>query len=417
MADPLKKICLVSTGHLSTNPRALKAADALAAAGFDVRVVTINYDPSKWRVDQALMASRRWVYQGVKVPAQGFSRGLWLRSALRQKLYLNCGILRRRPRGPELALSRYLPQLTRLAGTEPADLFIAHSVQAMPATVAAARQWQAKAGVDFEDIFSGMKSFTAPQTWHDEVAAAVEKKYISEWDYMTAASPGVAAAVAKRYGCPLPVVVLNVFPLAERPAMPPARDRPGPLRLYWFSQTIGGDRGLTDAIRAMGMLPAGSVELHLRGSCAADVQYLLRRLLDENKVSSQALVFHPLASPEQMIALAAEFDVGLGLEEPVSENRIICMTDLCTNKVFTYLLAGLALAATSEKDSHEVYDGAGFVYPHGQPEKLAAGLRRWQENPAALRAAKAKAWQLGETRYNWDSEKIKLVAAVKQTLN
>ena len=390
----------------------LKEADTLAAAGFGVRVVTVNFDPAKWAVDQALMAGRRWQYEGVTV-----SRGLWLRSALRQKLHLNCGVLRRRSGGPELALNRYLPQLVRLAGEKSADLYIAHSVQAMPAAEAAARQWRAKAGVDFEDLYSGMKAFKSPPTRSDEVAATVEKKYIFQWHYLTAASSGVAAAVAQRYDCPLPVTILNTFPLAERPPVPPVRKRAGPLRLYWFSQTIGSDRGLTDAIRAVGMLPPGSVELHLRGRYAAGMEEFLRRLLAENKINPQALFVHPPAAPERMITLAAEFDVGLALEEPISENRVICMNDLCTNKVFTYLLAGLALAATSVNDEKEVYDGAGFVYPHGQPEKLAAGLRHWLEHPADLRAAQAKAWELGATRYNWELEKEKLVAAVKNVLN
>ena len=33
------RICVVTAGHLSTSPRMLKAADALHAAGYHVRVV------------------------------------------------------------------------------------------------------------------------------------------------------------------------------------------------------------------------------------------------------------------------------------------------------------------------------------------------------------------------------------------
>src|SRR5206468_8520292 len=39
----MARICIVTAGHLSTCPRMLKAADALAAAGHRVRVVSARY--------------------------------------------------------------------------------------------------------------------------------------------------------------------------------------------------------------------------------------------------------------------------------------------------------------------------------------------------------------------------------------
>src|SRR2546422_9615422 len=65
-------------------------------------------------------------------------------------------------------------------------------------------------------------------------------------------------------------------------------------------------------------------------------------------------------SPDSLVRLAAEYDVGLALEVPISENRIICMNDLCTNKVFTYLMAGLAVAASTLGEGATLYEGAGF---------------------------------------------------------
>ena len=53
-------ICVVTAGHLSTCPRMLKAADALYAAGWRVRMVSASH--SAWAVaaDRAARATRRW---------------------------------------------------------------------------------------------------------------------------------------------------------------------------------------------------------------------------------------------------------------------------------------------------------------------------------------------------------------------
>ena len=51
IADPRRqmirpgRITVVTAGHLSTCPRMLKSADALAADGYDVRVVATHHEP------------------------------------------------------------------------------------------------------------------------------------------------------------------------------------------------------------------------------------------------------------------------------------------------------------------------------------------------------------------------------------
>lgn len=414
--DNSKRVCLVTTLHISYNPRLVKEADALTEAGYDVRVVAVNREPAKWKLDQLLMTDRRWRLDALAAQRRGRGRFTWLHSTLRQQLRLRWSFLRANRAGRELALSRYLSGVTKLARRERADLYVAHSVEAMPAAVAAARRWRAKAGVDFEDLYSGMHPLNQPPDLRQKLVEAVEADCVRDMAHLTAASPGVADAVARIHRCPRPAPVMNVFPLTYRPATRPPARPDGPLRAYWFSQVIGHDRGLANAIRAVGLLPRGSVELHLRGSCDAERERRVRALAEECNVPREQLILHAPERPERMVTLAAEYDVGLALEEPVTANRIICMDDLCTNKVFTYLLAGVALAATSAGEEREVYEGAGFVYPYARVEALAAGWRRWLDDRVALQRAKDIAWRLGTERYNWETEKPNLVAAVGASL-
>ena len=54
------RLALVTAGHLSTCPRMLKAADALAEEGYDVEVVSTRSTAWAVEADLALLAERRF---------------------------------------------------------------------------------------------------------------------------------------------------------------------------------------------------------------------------------------------------------------------------------------------------------------------------------------------------------------------
>lgn len=415
-ADPdLKRVCFVSSAHISYNPRLVKEADALAAAGFDVRVVALNLEEEKWAWDQSIMAKRQWRLDLVAVQRNGLGHTRSLCAALRQRWCQLAAQAFASDAYRVRAFSRHAPELASLAGEEPADLFIAHNLPALPAAARAARRWGARVGYDAEDFHSGMRRLDLPPAHEDELAERIELDYLPRCDHLTAASPGVASAIADMGVRRKPTVVLNVFRLRDRPFRRPLRSEDKPLRLYWFSQVIGADRGLEDAVRALKQLPPGSVELTLRGRCDDEARRYLARLIHESGVDQRAILIKDPEPPDTLVRLAAQHDVGLALERPISQNRIICMDDLCTNKVFTYMMAGLAIAATATRDGGPVYSGAGFSYPSGDAASLAAGLRKFLEEPATLQLAKDKSWELATTRYNWEHEQKAFLSAVHLT--
>jgi transketolase len=53
----MARICIVTAGHLSTCPRMLKAADALAEAGYRVRVVSVRH--TQWATEADRDVRRR----------------------------------------------------------------------------------------------------------------------------------------------------------------------------------------------------------------------------------------------------------------------------------------------------------------------------------------------------------------------
>jgi glycosyltransferase involved in cell wall biosynthesis len=407
------RVCLVTTGQPSTNPRLVKEADALAASGYAVDVICAYWVDWASDADRALLTSRRWspAYVG---SANGFGR-LWRRvrhAASREGLSFFGGNAMLQ----EASVSRVAPDLRRAALARPADLYVAHNLGALPAAAAAARRHRGRIGFDAEDFHSGERPHAVPATSIDRAVEAIERRYLPLCDYTTAASPGIAEAYATKYRIPCPTTILNVFPRAHRPAT--FRERRAddePLRLYWFSQTIGPQRGLEDAVDAMGQLGQVPVELHLRGSWQEGYRERIVERCRARGVDPARVISHDPASPDEMVRLAAPCDVGLALEHPVSRNREICLT----NKIFTYLLAGVAVAATATDGQAAVLPRLGeaaFAYRPGDASALAAGLHCWWKDRGRLEAARRAAWRLGEREFNWDIEQTTFLRVVERAL-
>jgi glycosyltransferase involved in cell wall biosynthesis len=297
-----------------------------------------------------------------------------------------------------------------------ADIYVAHYAGALAAAGEVARWRGVLLAFDAEDFESGYYEYKSGPRAIDKLTEEIEREYLPDCCYVTAASAGIGAAYAAKYGIAEPTTVLNVFPRSERPPAFRETDAKAPLKLHWFSQTIGGDRGLEDVIGAMAMLQGAKIDLHLRGRCASGCREQLLQLAKNRGVDPATIKFSPPAFSEDMIRVSAEYDVGLALEKAASPNRDLCLT----NKIFSYLLAGNVVAATStagQKPMVEKLGSAGFLYEPGDCEALARGLRVWHDDRVQLDQARRMAWSLGTNTFNWDVEKKKLMEVVDSVLN
>ncbi len=214
-----RRICLVTPGHLSTNPRLVKEADALMAAGHEVSIVSARFIPWADAADGEF-ENRPWRIRKVAFgPMAGRARHVI------QSLRRRAGLLAYKIFGlcPELAFHPVIPALTRAARAAKADLYIAHNLAALPAAYRAAKRHGAKLGFDAEDFHSGELNDTPENALRIRLTRELEQRYLPHCDYLTAASPGIAKAYADTYGVQLPTVILNVFPKADAPAAPTTR--------------------------------------------------------------------------------------------------------------------------------------------------------------------------------------------------
>lgn len=400
-----RRVCLVTQTHVSLNPRLVKEADALTAAGHDVRVVALDLVDAHAGRDRDLLRGRAWRLESIRVPRRdGRAPIAYHQIAARQKAaraLFDAGL--HADSIASRALSRYLGPLTRAAAREPADILVAHNLPALPAAARAAQRLGARLAFDLEDFHSAELPDDAGYDRERALVTAIERRYLPRCALLSASSEGIADEIAHRYGVRRPVVVLNTFPLGDREIEPPPpheRMGEGP-SLYWYSQVIGPTRGIEQAVQALARLPFAA-HLHLRGLIGDGFARTLQDLATSLGVADRVHVL-PYAPPDALVALAAQHDVGLAMEQPDTLNRAIC----ATNKLFTYLAAGLAIAATDTPGQRRILEsapGAAFLYPPGDVGALAAGLQRLLSTPSALAAARRASAAAARARFSWEHD-------------
>lgn len=410
------RVCLVSPGHIASNPRLVKEADTLAEAGYQVRVVAGDYMAAIRPLDHSLLAHVSWQWETVGL---GDRVGYKMRR-IRQELAKQCvktGLL-----SLPLATLAHSPMSLRLAqaaATEPADLYIAHCLAALPAAAHAARIHQAKLGFDAEDFHVGELIDTPENQTEITIRDYLERTLLPQCDHLTSASPGIAAAYAKRYGVKM-IPILNVFCRDDADQKLSTLQRgdctadPSTMpSLYWFSQTVGSGRGLEAMIQAIGKMKH-PVRLYLRGLISDEYRNKLYELAQAEGVKHQFFIL-PSAPPDEMVSLAAAHDIGLSLELNTPLNRDICLT----NKVFTYLAAGLPVilsCTTAQIELAKNLGDAAILVNLDRPNEIAIALDKLFSVPKKLSKAKRMARKLGRSPYSWNFEKEKLLHSINELL-
>lgn len=405
-----RRVCIVSPGNLASNPRVLKEADALHEAGYDVTAVVCNYTASLKSFDDDIVAKVPWsivrVSRLAREPYLQRAASLIGRALSKAALGVPLSIAVSAYGGPAQALSR-------AARAIPADLYIAHYIAALPGTADAARHNGGMLGFDAEDFHSGEGTGGPKEDFRMAMVRTVEGACLPSCSYMTTAAPLIGEAYRSLYGVSS-TTLLNVFPLVML-TVPPGREaghqRSGTLRVYWFSQTVGPDRGLQEFMRAMARAKT-QVSLDIRGGDRSGHGETLIALARELGVAERVRLL-PTASPAEMVNLAAPYDLGLSLEPITSENRSLCLG----NKIFTYLLAGVPVMMSDTPAqtalAADLGDAAILVSLADAPA-IAQALDHLAASPETIDGAKVAALRLGRQRYNWDVEKQALLASVER---
>ena len=400
MTTRTPRICISVSGHLSGCPRMVKAATALAEAGYDVHVVSTSHIPRLREYDASLGASQQWTWEAVEW-GRDVNQVLWLRSGVAHRLAMAAATAV----GPDhvplnvaaAAYSRPHAQLVARLKRIDADLYYGGAGGGIAAAAIAARRRGVGYAIDVEDFHSAENASLIRARSRAALASRIERDVLPGARFVTAGSAAIADAYQQRHRVPV-TAVCNTFPLPPRPPALAPRNS-GPLRLYWFSQTIGDGRGLEDVIRAIGASRLDA-ELHLRGTSANGYVERLR-LFALSNAPRLKLHIHAPAPPQQMIDLCAGYDVGLAVEPGTSENNALALS----NKALTYVLAGLPLVISDTPGHRPLIDTlrrAAVVYQPGDIAQLAGALTHIATDGGWHSNARADAWQAAVSRWHWE---------------
>lgn len=397
-------ICIASALPLSRNPRVVREARSLAAAGFDVTVATLENKPRPEAFDQELLEGARFHLATSRLPQslRGESLSIAERAAtwVARKL-TRVGVQSAYALGPVSRLQRFLEG-------SPARLTIAHLEIASYVAIRLLSQGR-RVAADFEDWYSKDLLPAARRYRPLPLLRRIERTLMRSAAYVSTTSNAMAEALTAEYGGNVPVVLTNSVPL--RTFHQRSREASSVPSMIWFSQTIGAGRGLEEFIGAWSRSKEAST-LTLLGDCDASYRDHLLALVPEAR--RPMMRFLARVSEGQLAQIVSSHDIGLALEPGSPPNKNLTIS----NKVLLYLSAGLAVVASPTAGQREVLSnaaGAGLLFRSEDSEAVCAldGLLQDREQ---LRLMQSAARRAAEHRYCWENEEPKLLDAVHRAL-
>lgn len=385
---------------MASNPRALKEVSTLVKLGHEVTVVKSEFEnwtkPLERKIEETVMGVK-WL----KIPTSRRSLK-WMLATIVHKLSGYLLNIRDSQRLLAYSLDKrsFLIEWALFGIKDKPRVIIAHNPGAFLPAVAFARKTGAKLGLDIEDFHPGETD--------DPVASRRLKQLmvnsVSEATVITAASPMILDRTLKLDLYRVPrrqAVIQNVFSLSLQPTFKELPDVP--LKLIWFSQNVGLDRGLQDIIKALDLITIPKIHLTILGNCSVEVRKTLESLLLNN---FHVIDFVSPVSEPILLEICSEHHIGLAVEPGFSINNRIAMS----NKLFTYLLAGNAIVASNTPAQEDFLlrnPGSGCVYQIGDVEGLAYVLRELAANMEKIHSIKADNYKLAGEILNWECESKK----------
>ena len=247
----------------------------------------------------------------------------------------------------------FFTEFQKIIKKEKADLYVGHTLGALPIASWAANYSSSKFAFDAEDYHRAEDTDEEKNVY----AKKLENKYLNNTAYISAASPFIADHYKINYPTKEVITINNYFPYLELGNAGVMATKK-PIKIVWFSQTLGTNRGIVEFLSLLTTRSPKKYELHLRGAHDENVKNAILTTVDKGWQNN--IFFYQQCPPEELHAWLYSFDVGLAIEPGFCLNNSIAIS----NKIFQYLTAGLAIIATATTGQKWVMDQcprAGFI--------------------------------------------------------
>ena len=395
----MSRILIITPKQPSGNPRMRKAADALATAGNTVHVLYAFNANWATQADVEILAQAQWTWERIGGHPRD-AKFTYFISRLMRKLAESLGMTK-------YAMCRsYSKYVARGMAWKP-DLVIGHNPGALGPLVEMGNKLNVPMLFDAEDYHRGEFHIGSQESLRVQ---KLEDDCIPQITAMTAASPLIAKAYEALYPQHQVTTINNAFPKKNQPVLPTSET--GPLKIIWFSQVVGLDRGLAEFLQGMQHAKNVPIQLNVLGLCSNDVQ---QHLLGSVPSELHQITLYPPMAESALFEFIAEHEIGLALEVPTTQNREICRT----NKLYSFTLTGchmLISKTPAQEQFLREFPDAGELIDLNHPKTIAEPLGEAFEKRDELLQKRQRAWQLGDTELNWEVESEVLVGFVHQYL-
>ena len=405
----MKRICLVGHGQPARNPRLVRDADCLSNLGYDVTVITPRILKAWVNYDEEIISKASWKYIYLDFIDSPFNKLYWQYIRVRNRVSRAISYNFTSEYIVASAVAYLNQELFIEASKVKADLYIAHQQQALPAAAWAAKKNNSKFAADIHDLLSDCPS----EPTH--LFRILEEYYLKECVYISTMSSVAAQRLMEANNLSSqPIVRYNTQRIEDRYGIshPDRRESRETIEIYWFGQTIGYHSRADQVLKSIPLL-CKPVKLILRGNPNLEFVNYLENLAKELNISD-CLKIEPTASPKYMVNLAAKHDILLGSQP---ENDFFHQMAI-GNKVFTGMMAGLALALTdtiAHRQFINDHPNCGFLFPDQDEFVLAESLNRIIASDSLLMEMKMNSWDLASSFFNCEEE-CKLYGSLVSTL-
>jgi len=301
-----------------------------------------------------------------------------------------------------LRLVRLVGRTARLVAVAkhlgPANVVHANDLDTLPAGYVLARRWSARLVYDAHELYSEFEASPPPLT--RRLTLALEGGLARRADAVVTVSEGLAAELLRRLRLRrAPLVVVNAPTREERPLHVFER---GPLRAIYQGR-LGPGRDLADLLAVAG---AEGVVLSIRIPLADPGQ--LRKIVARRGLDRSITVLDPVA-PDRVVEALTEFEVGLLFDRPESRNSELSLP----NKLFEYLMAGLAVVAPRLESIGPLVDRerVGVTFEPGSRDGLIRALEQLAADREGLAELRRRARAVALDRFNAEAAGSTLAAA------
>jgi glycosyltransferase involved in cell wall biosynthesis len=248
-----------------------------------------------------------------------------------------------------------------------ADVWLANDWTALPI---AARLAAEKGGVYVYDTHEfAIEEYAENKKWrrwNRPLVAALERRFIRDAAVVSAVSAGIGERLDAMYRLPKPSLAIRNVPYFTETSFRPCGER---IRVLYHG-IIAPGRGLEATIDSVTNWPP-DFELAIRGPENPGYSDALRGRIAERGLDARASLIPPVPMTE-LVREATVFDVGIFILPGHSRHNDFALP----NKLFEYIMAGLAVCVSDLREMAQVVDqyGVGITVASLDPLAIAAAV-------------------------------------------